>query len=48
MVDPNAAATLTLDQIDELCADLVHAHGELIPAVLRQQSKTSAPERSVA
>ena len=49
MVDPNAAATLTLDQIDELCADLVHAHGELIPAVLRRQSATSAePERSVA
>jgi alpha-galactosidase len=50
MVDPNAAATLTLDQIDELCTDLVHAHGELIPAVLRQQESatTAEPERSVA
>ncbi len=48
MVDPNAAATLTLDQIDELCTDLVHAHGELMPAVLRQQESATSAERSVA
>ena len=35
MLDPSTAAVLTLDDIDELCDDLVRAHGELIPAGLR-------------
>ena len=35
MLDPNTAATLTLDQIDALCDELTIAHGELIPSSLR-------------
>jgi alpha-galactosidase len=35
MLDPNAAATLTLDEIDSLCDDLTRAHGHLIPEALR-------------
>jgi alpha-galactosidase len=35
MLDPNAGATLTLDQIDALCDELTRAHGDLIPAALR-------------
>jgi alpha-galactosidase len=35
MLDPNAAATLTLDQIDAVCAELTRAHGEALPIALR-------------
>jgi len=35
MVDPNTAATLTLDQIWRLCDDMTTAHGDLLPAALR-------------
>lgn len=35
MVDPNAAATLRLDQMFDLCNDLVAAHGALMPAWLQ-------------
>ncbi|MER7500292.1 alpha-glucosidase/alpha-galactosidase [Nonomuraea pusilla] len=35
MVDPNAAATLTLDQIWQMCDDLTRAHGDLLPEPLR-------------
>nr|BFE62322.1 alpha-glucosidase/alpha-galactosidase [Dactylosporangium thailandense] len=35
MVDPNTAATLTVDQIWSLCDDLTNAHGELLPEPLR-------------
>jgi alpha-galactosidase len=35
MLDPNTAATLTLDQIWSLCDDLTAAHGDLIPEQLR-------------
>jgi len=35
MLDPNAAATLTLDEIDALCDELTRAHGGVIPAGLR-------------
>ncbi|GAA4452586.1 alpha-glucosidase/alpha-galactosidase [Phytohabitans houttuyneae] len=35
MVDPNAAANLTLDQIWALCDDLTRAHGDLLPEPLR-------------
>jgi alpha-galactosidase len=36
MVDPNTAATLTLDQIWALCDELTAAHGDLLPEALRQ------------
>jgi alpha-galactosidase len=39
MVDPNTAATLTVDQIWELCDQLTAAHGALLPESLR--AKTS-------
>ena len=32
MVDPHAAATLTLPQMDDLVAAMVQAHGDLLPA----------------
>jgi len=35
MVDPNTAATLTLEQIWSLCDDLTRAHGDLMPEALR-------------
>jgi alpha-galactosidase len=35
-LDPNASATLTLDEIDALCEELTAAHGDLIPSSLRQ------------
>jgi alpha-galactosidase len=35
MVDPNTAATLTVDQIWALCDDLTVAHGDLLPEPLR-------------
>lgn len=35
MVDPNTAATLTVDQIWQLCDDLSAAHGDLLPDALR-------------
>ena len=40
MLDPNTAATLTLDQIDALCDELVRAHGDLLPSGLRQAGST--------
>ena len=36
MLDPNAAATLTLDQIVMLCDELIEAHGDLIPEGIRK------------
>jgi alpha-galactosidase len=35
MLDPNAAATLTVDQIWQLCDAMVAAHGEQLPEPLR-------------
>jgi len=35
MVDPNTAATLTVDQIWDLCDELTAAHGDLMPESLR-------------
>jgi alpha-galactosidase len=35
MVDPNTAATLTVEQIWSLCDDLTEAHGDLLPSALR-------------
>jgi alpha-galactosidase len=41
MLDPNAAATLTLDEIDALCDELTRAHGDLLPEKLRAQEALS-------
>jgi alpha-galactosidase len=38
MLDPNASATLTLDEIDALCGELTRAHGDLLPEPLRETS----------
>ncbi|MET7399470.1 alpha-glucosidase/alpha-galactosidase [Dactylosporangium sp. NPDC005572] len=35
MVDPNTAATLTVEQIWDLCDELTAAHGSLLPEALR-------------
>ena len=35
LLDPNASATLTLDEVDALCDELTLAHGDSIPAALR-------------
>jgi alpha-galactosidase len=35
MLDPNASATLTLDEVDAVCDELTRAHGESLPAALR-------------
>ncbi|AGL18049.1 alpha-glucosidase/alpha-galactosidase [Actinoplanes sp. N902-109] len=35
MADPNTAATLTVEQIWELCDELTAAHGDLMPEALR-------------
>jgi alpha-galactosidase len=35
MLDPNTAATLTLDEIDDLCGELTRAHGAALPTALR-------------
>jgi alpha-galactosidase len=37
LLDPNASATLTLDEVDALCDDLTEAHGDLIPESLRAE-----------
>jgi alpha-galactosidase len=42
MLDPNAAATLTLDEIDALCEELTLAHGELLPSALRGSQEAVA------
>ena len=37
MLDPNAAASLSLDAIWEMCDDLIAAHGDALPEPLRAQ-----------
>jgi alpha-galactosidase len=37
MLDPNTAATLTLDEIDALCDDLTAAHADLLPPALAKE-----------
>jgi alpha-galactosidase len=39
MVDPNTAATLTADQIWQLCDELTLAHADLLPEPLRSSTK---------
>jgi alpha-galactosidase len=46
MLDPNAAATLTLDEIDALCDDLTAAHGDLLPPALRGTRAAAGSGRS--
>jgi alpha-galactosidase len=41
MLDPNTAATLTLDEIDALCDELTRAHGDLLPEKLRAREVLS-------
>jgi alpha-galactosidase len=36
MVDANTSASLTVDQIWQLCDELTAAHGDLIPEALRE------------
>ena len=35
MLDPNASATLTLDEIDAVVDELTRAHGDALPPALR-------------
>jgi alpha-galactosidase len=37
LLDPNTAATLTIDQIVAMCDDLIEAHGELLPEAIRRR-----------
>jgi alpha-galactosidase len=39
MLDPNAAATLTLEQIEELCDELTRPHRDVLPAALRSTTE---------
>jgi alpha-galactosidase len=43
MLDPNTAATLTLDEIDALCDELTAAHGDLLPPALAAASPATDP-----
>jgi len=36
-VDPNTAATLTVDRIVDMVDDLIDAHGDLIPKPIRRR-----------
>jgi alpha-galactosidase len=42
MLDPNTAASLTLDEIERLVAELTEAHGDALPAGLRAPAKAKA------
>jgi len=43
MLDPNTAATLRVDQIEALVAELTRAHGDSLPPALRATAATGAP-----
>ena len=47
MLDPAAAANLTLDEIDALCDDLTRAHDEWLPEALRLPEERSQLEQLV-
>jgi alpha-galactosidase len=38
MLDPNASATLTLDQVHDMVDELIDAHGDMIPEAIRRGS----------
>ncbi len=42
MLDPHTAATLTLDQIWEMCDELIAAHSELLPPLASVQAGTGS------
>ena len=44
-LDPNTGATLTLPAIHALCDDLIDAHGDLIPAGIRQRDAARGARR---
>jgi alpha-galactosidase len=35
LLDPNTAATLSIDEIVQVCDELIDAHGQLIPEGIR-------------
>jgi alpha-galactosidase len=39
MLDPNAAASITLDEIHDVVDELIDAHGELIPEAIRRGAR---------
>ena len=41
MLDPNAGATLTIEQIHAMVDELIDAHGDLLPAGIRAGSKAA-------
>jgi alpha-galactosidase len=43
MLDPNTAASLTVDQIESLVADLTEAHGDALPEALRAPALARRP-----
>ena len=43
MLDPNAAATLTLDEIDALCDELTRAHGDALPRRVARERMIEPP-----
>jgi alpha-galactosidase len=46
MLDPNTAASLTLDQIDALVAEMLEAYCELLPESLARDPAASAGARA--
>jgi alpha-galactosidase len=46
MFDPLTAATLTLDQIVEMCDELIAAHGDLLPQIDAKRTLVSAYGKS--
>jgi alpha-galactosidase len=44
MLDPNAAATLTIDEIRSMVDELIEAHGELLPEGIRQTRAARRPQ----
>jgi alpha-galactosidase len=43
MLDPNAGASLSLDEIWDLCDELTAAHGDALPEALRAPARVGAP-----
>ena len=43
LVDPNTAATLTVEQIVDMVDELLDAHGDLIPESIRRGSRSATP-----
>jgi alpha-galactosidase len=47
MVDPNTAASLTVEQIWDMCDALVAAHGDALPAWARNVDRLDDSEYSI-